>query len=310
MDALDKLLFEIQAAKPNFPGAQLQKIKRGGGWWDYDPTQDPVPQPELQPNAQPDDQQDLQNKPKCDYCQEPILRQLVEAFGKFYHPNHFVCPGPTCNRRVLANIQYYEMEGRPYCEGCFHELFSPKCEFCHTPITSRCINALGKAFHPDHFFCCQCGKVFSQGDGFLEGPDGRAYCENDYRHLFADVCGRCEKPLVGDHFVALNQKWHKECFTCADCNLSLVDVGYYEHEGHPYCQTHFYARNEATCSTCSKPIIGKCLNVAGRRYHLDHFKCTFCQQTLQSDVPGSNGKAFKVHDSKPYCLPCHIKLYG
>lgn len=46
------------------------------------------------------------------------------------------------------------------------------------------MNALEKHWHPDHFFCSQCGRHFPPGQGFME-KDGKAYCEEDYFNMFA-----------------------------------------------------------------------------------------------------------------------------
>jgi hypothetical protein len=50
----------------------------------------------------------------------------------------------------------------------------------------KCINALNKHWHQDHFFCSHCGKPFPPGAGFLE-HDGKAYCEEDFFSMFAPM---------------------------------------------------------------------------------------------------------------------------
>ena len=75
------------------------------------------------------------------------------------------------------------------------------------------MTAVGKTYHPEHFFCAQCGKVLPSSDGFHE-RDGRAYCTEDYYTKFAPKCAKCDK-AISDSFVnAIGQLWHPECFNC------------------------------------------------------------------------------------------------
>ena len=45
-------------------------------------------------------------------------------------------------------------------------LYCPKCAHCDQPVSDRCITALGKKWHPEHFICCQCLKPFPNGSFF------------------------------------------------------------------------------------------------------------------------------------------------
>jgi hypothetical protein len=49
-----------------------------------------------------------------------------------------------------------------YCHLDYHELFSPRCKHCDTPIENEVISALGNKYHPGHFFCAGCGDVISR----------------------------------------------------------------------------------------------------------------------------------------------------
>ena len=80
------------------------------------------------------------------------------------------------------------------------------------------MNALGKTWHPEHFFCTLCGKHFGD-EGFHE-KDGKAYCREDYYEKFAPKCNRCKKAIMESFITALRYTWHPECFNC------LVSVKY------------------------------------------------------------------------------------
>ncbi|KAG8146186.1 hypothetical protein E2320_012560 [Naja naja] len=53
---------------------------------------------------------------------------------------------------------------------------------CQKPITGRCITAMAKKFHPEHFVCAFCLKQLNKGT-FKEQND-KPYCQNCFLKLF------------------------------------------------------------------------------------------------------------------------------
>lgn len=51
------------------------------------------------------------------------------------------------------------------------------------------------------------------GESFFE-RDGKPYCREDFENIFAAKCKGCEKPISDKAIVALEAKWHKDCFKC------------------------------------------------------------------------------------------------
>lgn len=52
---------------------------------------------------------------KCDSCKKPVVGRVIEALGRFYHPQHF-----NCNRcKKLLDGYYYKNEDQPVCTECF-----------------------------------------------------------------------------------------------------------------------------------------------------------------------------------------------
>lgn len=114
---------------------------------------------------------------------------------------------------------------------------------------------MDKTWHPEHFACEQCGKLFGEG-GFHE-KDGRAYCRlayifysltaaplptetlyslhktrffrEDYFDMFAPKCGGCCQPIMDNYISALNCQWHPECFVCY---VSLSSFPSINEDGH------------------------------------------------------------------------------
>ena len=76
----------------------------------------------------------------------------------------------------------------------------------------KCVTALDQTWHPDHFFCTQCGCQFGE-DGFQE-KDGKPYCKEDYLAMFALKCKGCTMAITEGYISALSGQWHPQCFVC------------------------------------------------------------------------------------------------
>uniref|UniRef100_A0A8B9G310 Leupaxin n=1 Tax=Amazona collaria TaxID=241587 RepID=A0A8B9G310_9PSIT len=159
------------------------------------------------------------------------------------------------------------------------------------PASPQVLTALGRTWHPEHFTCARCGQELG-AQPFFE-RDGQPYCEDDYHQAFAPCCG-CERPVTGSYLSALEGVWHPECFVCT------VSAG--RLEGRPYCEQHFHQRQGSICHGCGRPVTGRCVTAAGRKYHPEHFTCTYCLRPLHKGTVRERG-------SKMYCQACHDKLF-
>ncbi|XP_032899473.1 paxillin isoform X2 [Amblyraja radiata] len=233
----------------------------------------------------------------CAACKKPIAGQVVTAMGRTWHPEHFVC---THCQEEIGSRNFFERDGQPYCEKDYHNLFSPRCYYCNGPILDKVVTALDRTWHPEHFFCAQCGAFFGP-DGFHE-KDGKAYCRKDYFDMFAPKCGGCARAILENYISALNSLWHPECFVCRECFTPFINGSFFEHEGQPYCEMHYHERRNSLCSGCQKPITGRCITAMGKKFHPEHFVCAFCLKQL-------NKGTFKEQNDKPYCHNCFIKLF-
>jgi len=166
----------------------------------------------------------------CTACDKPIVGQVVTALGRTWHPEHFVCA--HC-RQELGTKNFFERDGKPYCEPDYHHLFSPRCAYCNGPILDKCVTALEQTWHPDHFFCTQCGCQFGE-EGFQE-KDGKPYCKNDYLSLFALKCKGCSMAITEGYISALSAQWHADCFVCRDCREPMSGKSFYTVDSRPVC---------------------------------------------------------------------------
>lgn len=195
----------------------------------------------------------------CATCGSGILGEVIQAMGKTYHPEHF-----TCNfcKDALGTRPFYEQGGKIWCDRCFQDKVSPKCAQCNKAIVDKCVTALGKKWHVEHFICTTCLQPFTSGQFFER--DGRPYCENDFYSSFAPKCARCNDAVRGDCINALGQQWHPEHFNCDFCQAAFQNGTFFERDGKPYCEQHYHQAAGSLCSGCGKPITGRCVNAVGK----------------------------------------------
>lgn len=189
----------------------------------------------------------------CEQCALPIAGRIVSAAGVRFHPECFLChhcgehlecvafyPEPDAKRaeriaRIHArqngediemlpshptfeDMQRLEQEDgdesmRFYCHLDFHEMFSPRCKSCKTPIEGEVVVACGAEWHVGHFFCAQCGDPFDSSTPFVE-KDGYAWCVNCHTNRYSTKCRKCRKPVTDTVVKALGSEWHVACFCC------------------------------------------------------------------------------------------------
>ncbi|XP_077789033.1 leupaxin [Podarcis muralis] len=236
-------------------------------------------------------------KGHCASCHKLIVGKVITALGKTWHPEHFTCA--HCGKEV-SSIPFYERDSKAYCPEDYHDLFSPHCAYCAAPIKEKILTAMDRTWHPEHFFCAHCGKVFGN-DGFQE-KDGKPYCQKDFMALFSSKCKGCDKPVMNQYLSALNAVWHPECFVCGDCFCSFQDGSFFELNGRPYCELHYHHHQGTVCFGCGKPIVGRCVSAMGHKFHPEHFVCAFCLTQLHNGI-------FQEQNGKTYCHTCFNKLF-
>lgn len=57
------------------------------------------------------------------------------------------------------------------------------------------------------------------------------------------------------------------------------------------------------CAACEQPITGACVSALGKKFHPQHFVCSFCKKQVGAG-------AFKEHASQVFCLACHVRVHG
>ncbi|XP_055390056.1 transforming growth factor beta-1-induced transcript 1 protein isoform X2 [Condylostylus longicornis] len=168
---------------------------------------------------------------KCYKCNEVITKRIITAMGKSWHPEHFTCR--EC-KEPIKDLTFNEKFGEPVCSECFLAKYSDICYACKQPIREKIIKALGHTWHEDHFVCNGiCEKPLS-GSTFYE-RDGKAYCKDDFEQMFAEKCFGCTKPITDKAVIALDAKWHKDCFKCKKCDKAITSNTFAVEDNKPLC---------------------------------------------------------------------------
>ncbi|KAF3920840.1 hypothetical protein ABW21_db0201664 [Orbilia brochopaga] len=187
----------------------------------------------------------------CTACGNHISARAVSASGLRFHPECFRCS--HCSTR-LEHVAFYPEPlgpdapadagptGRFYCHLDFHELFSPRCKSCKTPIEGEVVEACGATWHAGHFFCAECGDPFDAQSRFVE-KDKYAWCLPCYQKRYSSKCKKCKKPVVDTVVKALDADWHMECFCCFECGSEFQDGRYFLRDG---------CKNEPVCTKCEE----------------------------------------------------------
>jgi hypothetical protein len=144
-------------------------------------------------------------------------------------PQCFTCAGP-CGKSLLDDkphvgnvVGTHDKSQKPFCHGCYRELFLPRCAVCGEPVEGR-------------YFMCE-DKYHRRHPDCFEKIDYCAVCEEPIRGTYMD----CE---------STRRRRHPDCFIefCALCGKGLnvyssreTAVGEIKycrkgHEGVPSCQ--------------------------------------------------------------------------
>ncbi|KAJ6014650.1 hypothetical protein N7540_009241 [Penicillium herquei] len=185
---------------------------------------------------------------RCESCSLGISGKIVTAGGCRFHPECFVCfhcqtalecvafyEEPAASREErLASSADEDRLPRFYCHLDFHELFSPRCKSCKTPIEGEVVVACGAEWHVGHFFCAECGDPFNSTTPFVE-REGFAWCLDCHSRRTASRCMGCKQHVLDDVVVtAIGGQWHDHCFVCHECGDGFGPDGrFFVREGEP-----------------------------------------------------------------------------
>ncbi|KAM9848361.1 leupaxin [Aulostomus maculatus] len=120
--------------------------------------------------------------PKCSGCGESVHGNYLNVANDTWHPECFVCADCL---KPFSDGCFMELDGRALCSLHFHSRQGTLCGSCNEPIKGRCISALDRKFHPEHFVCAFCLRQLNQGIYKEEG--GKPYCMTCFNKLFVSL---------------------------------------------------------------------------------------------------------------------------
>ncbi|KAK5576786.1 hypothetical protein RB653_007930 [Dictyostelium firmibasis] len=277
----------------------------------------------------------------CEPCAKDRNKQK-SCHEKDSHNHHIKAPttntsnSPTkkksdsckiCNQPVTNKTNKYNDDRDTYCTP--HEK-EGTCGKCHGELTdsSTIISANDKNFHQQCFKCDSCNKVLNPCTGQIKKSPRTGNplchpCSNNKNNTgkSSKTCHDCNEPISGSSVEALDRLYHPNCLKCYSCSKNLKE-DFREVDNEPFCNpcASQLNRNQQPeqdvspfitsgwldsdrCVVCVKPLSGEVTKIFDSHYyHKGCFKCT----DKTCNAPLITG--YFLHDKKPYCQRCSIKI--
>ncbi|KAG5830466.1 hypothetical protein ANANG_G00310920 [Anguilla anguilla] len=177
----------------------------------------------------------------CEHCGEGVAGGEMAVFASragpsvCWHPACFTCS--ACGE-LLVDLIYFYQDGRVHCGRHHAELLKPRCSACDEIIfADECTEAEGRHWHMQHFCCFECEAALG-GQRYIM-KDGRPFCCGCFQSLYAEYCEACGEPIGVDHAQMTYDglHWHatEACFSCAECQSSLLGCPFLPRDGQIYC---------------------------------------------------------------------------
>ena len=197
---------------------------------------------------------------QCASCSKGVQRGYLQAMGKVWHPEHFVCG--VCDESLQGET-FIPHQGFPYHRQCYLDHYAPRCAGCEDPIEGRYLTAIERKWHPHHFVCATCQRPIV-GSRFVEEA-GQPYHEACSAETFNPRCEICLTPVT-DHY--LTNFW-KEAFC------------------------HYHSEELQQCYACGR-LISEHLTNNGVRFDDGRTVCNLCRRTGVDSLGAAETLARKV----------------
>ncbi|XP_017883822.1 zinc finger protein 701 isoform X3 [Ceratina calcarata] len=233
--------------------------------------------------------------PYCIKCYESVFANGCEECNKIigidskdlsYKDKHWHEACFLCNRcRVsLVDKQFGSKVDKIYCGNCYDAQFASRCDGCGEIFRAgtKKMEYKTRQWHEKCFCCCVCKNPI--GTKSFIPREQEIYCAGCYEDKFATRCVKCNKIITSGGVTYKNEPWHRDCFTCSNCNNSLAGQRFTSRDDKPYCADCFGELFAKRCTACSKPITGiggtRFISFEDRHWHNDCFICAGCKTSL------------------------------
>ncbi|XP_011634375.1 paxillin-B isoform X3 [Pogonomyrmex barbatus] len=233
--------------------------------------------------------------PYCIKCYESVFANGCEECNKIigidskdlsYKDKHWHEACFLCNRcRVsLVDKQFGSKLDKIYCGNCYDAQFASRCDGCGEIFRAgtKKMEYKTRQWHEKCFCCVVCKNPI--GTKSFIPREQEIYCAGCYEDKFATRCVKCNKIITSGGVTYKNEPWHRDCFTCSNCNNSLAGQRFTSRDDKPYCADCFGELFAKRCTACSKPITGiggtRFISFEDRHWHNDCFICAGCKTSL------------------------------
>ncbi|XP_012272562.1 uncharacterized protein LOC105695534 isoform X1 [Orussus abietinus] len=233
--------------------------------------------------------------PYCIKCYESVFANGCEECNKIigidskdlsYKDKHWHEACFLCNKcRVsLVDKQFGSKVDKIYCGNCYDAQFASRCDGCGEIFRAgtKKMEYKTRQWHEKCFCCVVCKNPI--GTKSFIPREQEIYCAGCYEDKFATRCVKCNKIITSGGVTYKNEPWHRDCFTCSNCNNSLAGQRFTSRDDKPYCAECFGELFAKRCTACSKPITGiggtRFISFEDRHWHNDCFICAGCKTSL------------------------------
>lgn len=250
--------------------------------------------------------------PFCIKCYENLFANTCEeckaAIGtdskdlsykeKHWHEHCFKCI--DC-QKSLVDQPFASKDEKLYCADCYDNNFAARCDGCTNIFRAgmKKFEFRGKQWHEGCFCCSVCKQPI--GNKRFIPRDQEFVCVPCYEEQFAQRCEKCAGVINRGGITYKTRPFHRDCFTCTNCNRILAGEKFTSREEQPYCADCFGELFAKKCCRCVKPITGlggtKFISFDDRHWHSDCFGCYKCAMSLV-------GRGFLTNGDDILCPEC------
>ncbi|XP_061176535.1 prickle planar cell polarity protein 3-A-like isoform X2 [Saccostrea echinata] len=236
----------------------------------------------------------------CEECKKPIGPDYKDLSYKDRHWHEFCFKCCEC-QKSLVDQPFAPKNDNIYCSDCHDKNFAARCDGCGEPFKGgmKKFEYKGKQWHEECFVCMVCKQPI-RNMSFIP-RDNEAVCVPCYEEQFAQKCSKCNGVINKGGVSYKNSPWHRECFTCTQCNKELAKEKFTSKDDKPYCADCYGELFAKKCCRCSKAITGfggtKFISFEDRHWHSDCFVCYKCNTSMV-------GKGFLMNEGDILCPEC------
>ncbi|XP_046578865.1 prickle planar cell polarity protein 3-A-like isoform X2 [Haliotis rubra] len=240
----------------------------------------------------------------CVECSKPIgpdyKGETHDLSYKDYHWHEECFKCVSC-QKSLVDQPFAPKNNAIYCADCHDENFAARCDGCQQPFKGgmKKFEYKGQQWHDNCFTCSECKQPI--GNMSFIPRDELVICVPCYEANYAQRCTKCAGVINKGGIAYKGTPWHKECFTCTNCDKMLSGEKFTSRDEKPFCGDCYGQLFAKKCCRCTQPITGiggtKFISFEERHWHSDCFVCYKCNASMV-------GRGFLMNGDDIVCPEC------